>query len=59
VALATIKPDIFANGGDRKSDNIPEYGFCLSNNIKMVFNVGGEKLRSSSELVSNYNKNKK
>ena len=42
---------IFANGGDRKSDNIPEYTFCTKNGIKMVFNVGGEKIESSSELV--------
>lgn len=49
--LKTIKPDIFANGGDRKADNIPEYELCNRLGIKMVFNVGGGKKQSSSELV--------
>jgi len=51
--LRFIQPDVFANGGDRKSDNIPEYEVCNELGIKMEFNVGGEKLRSSSELVAN------
>jgi D-beta-D-heptose 7-phosphate kinase/D-beta-D-heptose 1-phosphate adenosyltransferase len=51
-ALKHIKPDIFANGGDRKADNIPEYTLCQKLGIKMVFNVGhGGKIQSSSELV--------
>ncbi|MCF7834042.1 MAG: adenylyltransferase/cytidyltransferase family protein [Candidatus Pacebacteria bacterium] len=50
-ALLKIKPDIFANGGDRKADNIPEYDLCNRLGIKLVFNVGGKKIRSSSELV--------
>ncbi len=50
--LELIHPDIFANGGDRKHDNIPEYKLCKRLGIKMVFNVGeGGKIRSSSELV--------
>lgn len=49
--LKEIKPDIFANGGDRKSNNIPEYSLCNDLGIKMVFNVGGEKEQSSSDLV--------
>lgn len=44
---------IFANGGDRKADNIPEYQLCDKLNIEMVFNVGGEKAQSSSELTKN------
>ena len=53
--LRMIKPDIFANGGDRKSDNIPEYALCEELGIEMVFNVGhGGKVRSSSELVRNH-----
>lgn len=43
---------IFANGGDRKSGNIPEYDLCDSLGIKMVFDVGGEKIQSSSDLVT-------
>ncbi len=50
--IRMIRPDIFANGGDRKSDNIPEYALCEELGIEMVFNVGhGGKIRSSSELV--------
>ena len=33
--------DIFANGGDRKPEDIPEEKVCAENNIKMVFGVGG------------------
>lgn len=51
-ALARIKPDYFANGGDRTSENTPELALCLDYGIKPVWNVGGEKLASSSELVS-------
>lgn len=49
--LEKLKPDIFANGGDRKADNIPEYGLCQRLGIRMEFNVGGGKVQSSSELV--------
>ena len=49
--LKSLRPDIFANGGDRKADNIPEYKLCDSLGIKMVFNIGGGKAQSSSELV--------
>jgi D-beta-D-heptose 7-phosphate kinase/D-beta-D-heptose 1-phosphate adenosyltransferase len=48
--LKTLKPNIFANGGDRKADNIPEYRLCNDLGIKMVFNLG-DKIQSSSELV--------
>ena len=46
--LRMVKPDIFANGGDRVSDNVPEDKICEEENIKMVFNVGGGKVNSSS-----------
>lgn len=53
--IELLKPDIFANGGDRKGDNIPEYALCEQLGIKMVFNVGhGGKVRSSSELVQRH-----
>ncbi len=51
--LESIRPHIFANGGDRK-ENVPapEYEVCERLGIEMVFNVGhGGKVRSSSELV--------
>ncbi len=60
--LELLKPDIFANGGDRKEDNIPEYEVCKRLGIEMVFNVGKKgKIRSSSELVKQaaLKKNKK
>lgn len=50
-ALRVINPQIFANGGDRFEDNIPEVDVCKELGIKMVFNVGGKKIASSSELV--------
>jgi D-beta-D-heptose 7-phosphate kinase/D-beta-D-heptose 1-phosphate adenosyltransferase len=50
-SLTKYNVDIFANGGDRKSENIPEYKLCEIAGITMVFNVGGEKIQSSSELV--------
>lgn len=51
--LQEIRPHVFANGGDRKDDNIPEYGLCEELGIQMVFNIGsGGKVQSSSLLVS-------
>lgn len=56
-SLAEVMPDIFANGGDRFADDIPEFIFCNDNNIKMEFNVGhGGKVRSSSDLLADYHK---
>lgn len=52
--LRRIKPDIFANGGDRKLDNIPEVSVCQAIGCKMVFNVGGKKIQSSSWLLDRY-----
>lgn len=52
--LETLKPDIFANGGDRKPDGdpVPEVELCGRLGIKMVYNVGKSgKIQSSSELV--------
>jgi len=56
--LEKIKPDIFANGGDRKDDNTPEVALCQSLNIELRWNVGGDKIQSSSELVAKHKKNK-
>ncbi|MDP3883034.1 MAG: adenylyltransferase/cytidyltransferase family protein [Candidatus Staskawiczbacteria bacterium] len=44
---------IFANGGDRHAGNIPEVKVCEEFNIKMVDNVGGSKVQSSSWLLKN------
>jgi cytidyltransferase-like protein len=57
-ALQRLKPDIFANGGDRTKQNTPEVDLCHKLAIKMVFNVGhGGKIQSSSELVQKAAKN--
>jgi cytidyltransferase-like protein len=54
-ALNKIRPHVFANGGDRFADDIPEFQMCNDLGIEMVFNVGhGGKVRSSSDLVNNY-----
>jgi cytidyltransferase-like protein len=49
--LRMIHPDIFANGGDRDRKNVPETPVCDELNIKMIDNVGGEKLNSSSNIL--------
>jgi len=54
-AIEHWKPAIFANGGDRRSEkDIPEVIVCNKLGVQMVFNVGGDKLRSSSELLKSY-----
>ncbi|MGD1003095.1 MAG: adenylyltransferase/cytidyltransferase family protein [Minisyncoccia bacterium] len=51
-ALRAVRPRIFANGGDRKFDNIPEVPVCEEIGCAMVFNVGkGGKIQSSSWLL--------
>ena len=50
--LRLVKPHAFANGGDRRDEQeIPEAGICRELGIDMVFNVGGGKIQSSSEMV--------
>jgi len=54
--LKKIRPHIFANGGDRTKDNIPEVDVCKEISCEMVFNVGaGGKVQSSSWLLRKYN----
>ena len=45
--LAWLKPNVFANGGDRTSGNIPEVAICNQLGIKMVFGVGGTKFNQA------------
>ena len=53
--LKKIRPNIFANGGDRTKKNIPEVTMCKKINCKMVFNVGaGGKIQSSSWLLNRF-----
>jgi cytidyltransferase-like protein len=50
--LRRVRPHVFANGGDRRAESdIPEAAVCQELGIEMVFNVGGGKVQSSSELV--------
>jgi len=49
--LKMLKPDLFLKGGDRTANNIPEYALCKELDIKLKFNIGGKKVRSSSNLV--------
>jgi len=49
---------IFANGGDRTNDNIPEMDVDVKN-VEFVFGVGGEdKKNSSSWILQNWDKPK-
>jgi D-beta-D-heptose 7-phosphate kinase/D-beta-D-heptose 1-phosphate adenosyltransferase len=57
-ALIEHEPTYFANGGDRKQDNTPEKIVCEQLGIEMLWNVGGEKIQSSSELVEKTNEKK-
>lgn len=50
--LAKVRPNIFANGGDRHNlANVPEFEVCQKYNIKMVDGLG-KKIRASSQLIS-------
>jgi cytidyltransferase-like protein len=52
-ALEILKPFIFTKGGDRdSSDNVPEFDLCQRLGCKLIFGVGGNKIQSSSTLVS-------
>lgn len=51
-SLAKIKPDIFANGGDRHSfGDVPEYAICRKLKIRMVDGLG-RKIRASSIIIA-------
>ena len=52
AGLKRFKPDYFANGGDRYRTNTPEMEVCEELGITMLWNVGGGKIQSSSDLVS-------
>ena len=54
--LRNLKKDVdldyFANGGDRTMTTTPEMKVCEEVGIKMLWNVGGGKIQSSSTLVN-------
>jgi len=49
-SLEAVKPNIFANGGDRSLQEIPETAVMKKYDIKMVDGLG-DKIRSSSDLT--------
>ena len=51
-ALKRIQPTFFANGGDRKSENVPEVELCEKLDIRLLWNIGGDKIQSSTDLVN-------
>lgn len=51
-AIIEVKPDIFANGGDRYSSNPKEAEACAAVGAREVFDIGGNrKLNSSSKII--------
>jgi glycerol-3-phosphate cytidylyltransferase len=52
-ALKLVKPDILAKGGDRVEGAMPEIELetCKKIGCKIVYNVGGAKVQSSSWLM--------
>jgi len=54
-SLRVVKPDIYANGGDRHQGEFPEREVCQELGIKMIDGLG-KKIRASSELIKNANK---
>ncbi len=48
--LKLLKPDIFAQGGDRYFEEVPETSACNEIGIKMVQGLGA-KIRASSEII--------
>ena len=49
-SLEYLKPNIFAKGGDRMSDEIPESNVCHQLGIQIIDGLG-EKIRSSSDIT--------
>lgn len=46
----------FANGGDRKDDNVPEISLCNDLGVELLWNMGGGKIQSSSKLLNAWKK---
>ena len=56
--LSQLKPNIFAKGGDRKINEIPETPICRKLGIEIVDGLG-EKIRASSDLIKKLQEEKK
>ena len=53
IIIYSNKKIFFANGGDRNDTSIPtnETIFCENNNIKMLWDIGGNKKSNSSSWI--------
>ena len=51
ASLEAIKPDVFANGGDRDKSNIPEMSV---DGIEFLFSVGGDDKKNSSSSIRSF-----
>ena len=58
-SLRELQPDIFANGGDRGASTTPEARLCKELGIELIYDVGGDKVRSSSKLVKEVTEKKR
>ena len=53
-AIRMLRPDYFANGGDRGKSNTPEQDVCEELGVEMLWGIGGDyKFNSSSDLIKN------
>tara|TARA_R100000152_G_C6761123_1_gene185217 strand:+ start:308 stop:805 length:498 start_codon:yes stop_codon:yes gene_type:complete len=51
-AIRRMRPDFFTKGGDRaEPKDIPEWEACQESGCKVLFNMGGGKIQSSSWLL--------
>ena len=59
--LELLRPHIFAKGGDRTIENIPEaeIDICRKLGVKVVLGVGGGKIQSSSWLTKKHQNQQK
>ena len=49
--LRSVRPDVFANGGDQTNTSIPETSVCEALGIELVDGLG-EKIQSSRWLLN-------
>ena len=56
-SLRAVKPHVFANGGDRHNEEIPESVICRELGIEIIDGLGA-KIQSSSELIKRFNEGK-
>ncbi len=51
LAILSLQPYYFANGGDRTAPNEKEDMACRISGTKQLFGIGGQKVQSSSALI--------